>query len=188
MQVAVYGDNVIMDQAAASWLHALGAPVSAMRVQGRAVYSVPHTFDAVRIFRNAGVELPTKMKTQGYDFPGKFAPYKHQLDTADFLAGYERAFCLSSPGCVDSDTEYLSPTGWVRMDSYAGGQVAQYEPETGKATFVDPIQYVKKPCDQMVRITGRGVDQLLSPDHRVLAYFSHGKRTRVVTAAQVLAD
>lgn len=119
MQVAIYGDHVIMDRPAAEWVHGLGVEPSAVSIQGRAVYSLPHTFDAVRLFRNVGVELPTKMKTTGYEFPGRFAPYNHQLDTADFLAGYERAFCLSDPGCGKTAAaiwaaDYLMRAGIIR--------------------------------------------------------------------------
>lgn len=34
-------------------------------------------------------------------------------------------------GCVDADTEYLSPSGWRCMADYEGGRVMQYDPVTG---------------------------------------------------------
>lgn len=31
-------------------------------------------------------------------------------------------------GCVDADTEYLTPTGWRSIADYSGGPVMQYHP------------------------------------------------------------
>lgn len=119
MKVALYDGNVIMDAPAAQWLADIGVPSFTSTVKGRLMASVPHTLEAVRLFRNAGMELPTPMKANGYVFPGRFPPYLHQLDTADFLAGYEKAFCLSSPGTGKTAAaiwaaDYLMQQGVVR--------------------------------------------------------------------------
>lgn len=107
--------------------------------------------------------------TGRYDWPGKFKPFSHQRTTAEFLTTHKKAFCFSDMGCVDSETEYLSPTGWVKISEYAGGMVAQYHPETRTFDFVSPEKYVKLPCENMIRVkTKYGVDQLLSAEHRVL--------------------
>ena len=125
-----------------------------------------------------------------YDWPGLYKPFAHQKTTAEFLTLHRRAFCFNEQGCVDSDTEYLSPTGWVKISEYSGGPVAQYLPDSGAIEFVDPIEYVKLPCENMVRIkTKYGVDQLLSPEHRVLLV--DGKKntpkTEVLHADELLA-
>ena len=71
-------------------------------------------------------------------------------------------------GCVDMETEYLSPTGWKKISEYDGGFVMNYEPETGEGWFVKPSAYVKLPCEKFLRIkTKYGVDQKLSHDHKV---------------------
>lgn len=96
-------------------------------------------------------------------------PYESQKLTTNFLVLHPRSFCLSDMGCVDADTEYLSPVGWKRIADWNGEQVAQYWPERESIDFVTPNEFVKKPCDSMFRFkTTRGVDQLLSPEHRVL--------------------
>ena len=47
-------------------------------------------------------------------------------------------------GCVDKDTEFLTPTGWKAISEYTtGDKVAQWVPETGKAEFVTPDAYIK---------------------------------------------
>lgn len=72
-------------------------------------------------------------------------------------------------GCVDGETEYLSPRGWVKIKDYPlRTKVAQYNAKTGKVNFVRPKQFIKKPCDKFYHFTGHGVDQMLSSEHRVL--------------------
>lgn len=72
-------------------------------------------------------------------------------------------------GCVDSETEYLTPTGWKKISDYASGEVGQYNPATREVTFVKPEQFVKRPCNNMAYFkTARGVDQMLSLEHNML--------------------
>lgn len=92
-------------------------------------------------------------------------------------------------GCVDGATEYLSPTGWRRIDAYDGGRVMQYEPATGTGRFVQPDAYVVKDCPEFIRLRTRyGIDQMLSPDHRMLVWRIVGRDRRreqtVMTAAE----
>jgi len=103
-----------------------------------------------------------------YEF--KTPPFEHQRTLLEETWDREAFALFWEMGCVDAETEFLSPSGWVRMDAYDGSQrVAQYDPDTGHARFVEPLRYVKAPCPEMIRIrTARGLDQLLSPDHRML--------------------
>ena len=118
--------------------------------------------------RKLNLKAPSPIERK-YPWPGKFKPMSHQRETAAFFTLHKRAFCFSEQGCVDSETEYLSPTGWVKISEYAGGPVAQYLPECKEIEFVEPEEYVKLPCAEMIRVkTKYGVDQLLSPEHRVL--------------------
>ena len=85
-------------------------------------------------------------------------------------------FDCSDPGCVSADTEFLTPTGWKRIDRYVHGDlVAQFHPDEREIEFVEPLQYVKKPCDTMIHISpARGTSQRLSPEHRILFYRDDG--------------
>jgi len=97
-------------------------------------------------------------------------------------------------GCVDADTEYLSPTGWRRIADYDGGPVMQYAPDAEEfsASFVKPQAYIKKASQGFLHFkTKYGVDQMLSPDHKVLCWRITGRdrrREQCVTTAQLLAD
>jgi hypothetical protein len=100
---------------------------------------------------------------------------KHQTASLKFMVGKKAVFDASDPGCVSADTEFLTPTGWKRIDQYSNEQVAQFNPETREIEFVKPLQYIKKPCDKMIAIApARGTSQRLSPEHRVLFYRRDG--------------
>ncbi len=138
--------------------------------QGKRWTAVKHGHDESKVLKNLGFEVPSPMM-QYYDWPGKFKPYKHQLVTAEFMATNPRCFNGSDLGCVDSETEYLTPTGWNKISEYRCGVVAQFDPATNQMSFVEPSSYIKLPCEWMYKVkTNYGVDQMLSPEHRVLAY------------------
>lgn len=94
-------------------------------------------------------------------------------------------------GCVDADTEYLSPDGWRRIADYDGGMVMQYHPGSGHGDFTLPLRYIQRPQETFLRFkTKYGIDQMLTPDHRVLCWKIVGRaRTRqmVVVAADAFA-
>lgn len=123
----------------------------------------------VQVLRLIGLPVPSLMEMT-YDWPRRrgIEPMAHQRLTAAFMAAHPRSFNLSEMGCVDGDTEYLSPEGWRRIAEFNGGQVAQWHPD-GRAEFVTPTGFIKKVCSEMLRFkTARGIDQKLSPEHRVL--------------------
>ena len=71
-------------------------------------------------------------------------------------------------GCVDADTEFLTPNGWKRIAEYEEGDlVAEYKTETGSVSFVEPKEYIKVPSEGFKRMTSRGLDMCLSGDHLV---------------------
>lgn len=142
--------------------------------------------EEMQVLKNLGVKNVPSPILGRYNWPGMYKPFEHQLQTAAFLTMHRRAYCLNEMGCVDSETEYLSPTGWVKISEYAGGEVAQYHPDSRAIEFVAPIEYVKKPCAQMIRFkTSRGVDQLLSPEHRMIIHDKESKTGKwVVQSAE----
>lgn len=158
---------------------------------GYTIVAVPHRPDETRVLRNMGYDVPDPMPLH-YEWPkanGRYNPFEAQRVTASFLTMHSRAYCLNSMGCVDADTEYLSPTGWKRIADYDGGKVAQYHPDTKVAEFVEPTEFVKLPCDTMLSVkTARGVDQVLSLEHRVLLQSrTNANKREVIPAAALLA-
>lgn len=73
-------------------------------------------------------------------------------------------------GCVDKETEFLTPTGWKKIDSFnetVDTKVGQWN--NGKLEFVKPINYVKLPKEKMYRVLNdTSLDMVLSENHNVL--------------------
>ena len=109
---------------------------------------------------------PYELVRKYYDFP--FELYEFQQEVVNSLATAPSAGYYMDPGCVDSATEYLTPAGWKKIADYTvGDRVAQWH-ETGQIEFVEPLEFIKKPCESMLRFKSTyGIDMLLSPEHRV---------------------
>ncbi len=121
------------------------------------------------------------------DFDFKNPPFDHQAKILHESTEDEYTSLFLKPGCVDAETEFLSPCGWIRIDQWAGQKVAQWDSTTNEATFVLP-GYVKDPyTGPMLSISGRGgPSQLVCPDHRIPLYNRYKKKVDVVvTAAQL---
>jgi len=77
---------------------------------------------------------------------------------------------MSTPGgCVDKDTEFLTPTGWKKISEYKeGDKVMQYNVEGRTSNFVQPTSYIKQPSGGFYNIDKLYLNQKLSKKHRVL--------------------
>lgn len=71
-------------------------------------------------------------------------------------------------GCVDADTEFLTPRGWKRIADYVkGDQVAEYN-INGSINFKEPKIFHKYETKSLWHIkTKYGVDMMLSDEHKV---------------------
>lgn len=73
-------------------------------------------------------------------------------------------------GCVDKDTEYLSPTGWVKISEYDGGKVAQWNSD-GTAEFIKPLHYEVTDAEFFFHLkTKYGINQMLTPGHKMIIW------------------
>jgi SNF2 family DNA or RNA helicase len=75
--------------------------------------------DEVRVLKNLGVKNVPSPITARYDWPGRFKPMSHQIDTAAFLTLNRRAFVFSEPGTGKTlsalwAADYLMKTKQVR--------------------------------------------------------------------------
>lgn len=84
-------------------------------------------------------------------------------------------------GCVDAFSEYLSPTGWRNISTYEGGPIMQYDQSSGYGSYIEPEQYIVKDAEDLLFIKSKyGLNQMLTPDHRMLIWEIQGrKRERV---------
>jgi SNF2 family DNA or RNA helicase len=65
--------------------------------EGNTLVAVPHRPEEVKVLRNLGFNPPDPMEYY-YKWPGRFKPFAAQVETANFLAMHDRAFCLNSMG------------------------------------------------------------------------------------------
>jgi len=53
--------------------------------------------DEAKILKNLNIKAPSPIVGK-YDWPGKYKPYQHQIDTAAFLTMHRKAFCFNEQG------------------------------------------------------------------------------------------
>ena len=85
--------------------------------------------------------------------------------------------CIVGPvGCYSGDTEFLSPDGWRRFDSYSGGEVAQWDSANGYMSFCKPKSVIKAPCGEMILFRNKhSLSMAVSPEHRMPLYNYRGQ-------------
>lgn len=74
-----------------------------------------------------------------------------------------------SAGCVDCDTEFFNGYTWKRIADYQNGdKVLQYN-DDGTAELVEPLAYIKEPCDTLWHFeTKYGVNQTICDKHNIV--------------------
>jgi SNF2 family DNA or RNA helicase len=75
--------------------------------------------DEARVLRNLGVKAVPSPITKRYDWPGRYKPMQHQIETAAFLTMHLRAFVFSEPGTGKTlsalwAADYLMKLGKIR--------------------------------------------------------------------------
>lgn len=74
-------------------------------------------------------------------------------------------------GCLDKDTEFLSPTGWKKISEYDNEEIMMFDSVTGNAYFGLPNAYIKNPCDKFYHFhNSKNLDQMFSAEHHMLVY------------------
>lgn len=142
--------------------------------------------DAVAGLSDFSIEDLRKKSTNGVNIGAEFPKLQKMLK------GLHKGtlVMLTGPsGCLSCDHEILTPTGWVRIDSWAGEPILQYDKDSGEARFIVPQQYHMLPCDKLTRIVARGVDQEVSDEHTMLVVGqTHGKwrEPRTISAERLI--
>ena len=74
----------------------------------------------------------------------------------------------AKPNCFDGQTEILTETGWIRLDQYRTGRIAQYDDLFG-IRFEEPTAYYKLAYNgPLLHFKNEHIDLRLTPDHRCL--------------------
>ena len=81
--------------------------------------------------------------------------------------------------CVDDETECLTAERWKRREALrVGDTIAGFDTETGRCRWDTVREIAAYPVadEPMIRILGRGIDQLLTPNHRCVIERRSGNR------------
>jgi SNF2 family DNA or RNA helicase len=81
-------------------------------------FATHHTLESTKVLRNLGFDVPAPIRHH-YDWPGRYAPYDHQITMAEFLTLNRRGFNLSSMGTMKTNAalwaaDWLMKTGRIR--------------------------------------------------------------------------
>ena len=88
-------------------------------------------------------------------------------------------------GCTAGDHEVLTRTGWVRMDAWAGQDILVCAEDTKRSWF-ESADYVVESCKSFLHFASRGLDMLVSDEHRILHFKKFNRdMPRVATAAAI---
>lgn len=115
----------------------------------------------------------------------KTVPYDHQRKV--LRECWQRPYYawFWQMGCVDCSTEYHNGERWVPISEYKEGDKVLVWDEKRNAHWEKPEAYIKLPCDTMYHFKHvRGLDQMLSKEHRMYFYNGSGKE-KVRTAEEV---
>ncbi len=79
-------------------------------------------------------------------------------------------FAYHSAHCVTGDHELLTPDGWVRIDKWAGGPIAQWEPDGGTIRFSQATPNRFETDEPTVTLRGPYASGVFTQGHRVPTY------------------
>ena len=80
--------------------------------------------------------------------------------------------------CYSPDTEVLTISGWQRLDSYNGDNIAQYNMVTENITFTKPENYGKVLSVSNYSYKDRNIDFNITSDHKTIFIERSGKKIK----------
>lgn len=112
---------------------------------------------------------PFKIDREKYRNLGTMRLSDEQMGILDSVSQHGVSMLTGNAGCVDADTEFFTGHGWKRIADYEqGDKVLQYN-ENGTAELVEPVAYIKKPCDYLWHFeTKYGINQTVCDEHRIV--------------------
>lgn len=154
-----------------------------VRHKGKELVLVKHNLDSTKVLRNMGLDAPTPMLHDGYDWPGRFEPMSHQVTTADFATINRKLFVLNGTGTGKTaatiwGADYLIKRGYVKRvlvicplsvtgvwESELFNLVPHYSIGVMTGSKAKRIQIMESGCDICV-INFDGVSSLYSNDKK----------------------
>lgn len=101
----------------------------------------------------------------------------------------ERRVVLTEGECFPGETEILTDEGWIRLDRYQDGRVAQWD--HGVISFVYPLARIEKEYSgDLVRYEQRGYLSITTPNHNMIAISKSGEyyKHKAIEGSSSIAD
>lgn len=79
-----------------------------------------------------------------------------------------------SAGCLDRDTEYLTPSGWKHFWEFSKLEpILIFDADSNTFKYEIPHEFVELPCEDLFRLRGKDLDMVVSEEH-CLIYWDEG--------------
>lgn len=77
---------------------------------------------------------------------------------------------FAQQGCVDCDTEFLTPNGWKKISDYKDGDLVLSWSENKETEFLKPNHYIKLPETELNHYKTRDIDIKICNEHNMALY------------------
>ena len=106
-------------------------------------------------------------------------PYQENIINETLAAvqfGSDNVVIDSPPACVPGDTEFLTTSGWKRIDEYSENDLICVWNQNGETNFEKPLRYINQSCmDKFINIKTNGVNITVSENHKMPYLTSKGR-------------
>ena len=108
-------------------------------------------------------------------------PYQESIINETLAAvqfGSDNVVIDSPPACVPGDTEFLTPTGWKKINEYDENDLICVWNQNGETNFEKPLKYINQSCmDKFINIKTNGINITVSENHKMPYLTSKGRKS-----------
>ena len=108
-------------------------------------------------------------------------PYQENIINETLAAvqfGSDNVVIDSPPACVPGDTEFLTPSGWKKIDEYDENDLICVWNQNGETNFEKPLKYINQSCmDKFINIKTNGINITVSENHKMPYLTSKGRKS-----------
>lgn len=104
-------------------------------------------------------------------------------DKEKWIDGY--TWCVSHWGCYDEETEVLTDDGWKYFRDLKGDERFFTLNSEGVVELHKAERYIEKKSSEMLHFRTRGVDLLVTPEHRMLVKSRRQKKYVLIPAEEI---